>query len=130
GPGAGFVLYSVVLAVESLLVHQEVRIPPYARIMITDLKNINLWWGLVNLLPVFPLDGGQISRAALVHWRPYDGDSIAIKISIAAAVGMAFFCFQYGRTHAGFPFDPMFTAILFGALAFENLQMLQRGRFR
>src|SRR5262245_50091332 len=121
GPGAGFILYALVRALEIWLIHQDVRISPYAYYALVRLENLNLWWGLVNLLPVFPLDGGQICRTALSHWRPYDGTEIALKISLVAAAGMALFCFQFGRTHESFPFDPTFTALLFGALAFENL---------
>src|SRR5262245_46876663 len=121
GPGAGFILYALVRAVEFWLIHQDVRISPYAYFTLVRLENLNLWWGLVNLLPVFPLDGGQICRTALMHWRPHDGTEIALKISLVAAAGMALFCFQFGRTHESFPFDPTFTALLFGALAFENL---------
>jgi Zn-dependent protease len=128
GPGAGFILYAVVRAIEFALVHQRVELSPYAEVALTNLKNINLWWGLVNLLPVFPLDGGQICRTALMHWRPSDGFEIALKLSLVTACAMALFCYQYGRTHENFPFDPLFTALLFGALAFENLQMLQRPR--
>ena len=31
-------------------------------VLVWDLLFVNIFWGLVNLLPVFPLDGGQISR--------------------------------------------------------------------
>lgn len=129
GPGAGFVLYGLVRAIEEVLVQRDVALSRYAIVALINLENINLWWGLVNLLPVFPLDGGQICRAAVSHWRPRDGHELALKISMVAACAMALFCYQYGRTHH-FPFDPLFTAILFGALAFDNLQMLQRGPYR
>jgi Zn-dependent protease len=130
GPGAGFIFYALVQVVEAALLHKHIHLSPYVREMLRDLENINLWWGLVNLLPVFPLDGGQISRTALTHWRPHDGFEMALKISLVAACAMAIFCYQYGRTHEDFPFDPFFTALLFGALAFDNLQTLQRGRYR
>ena len=29
---------------------------------IWDMLWVNIYWGLVNLLPVYPLDGGQIAR--------------------------------------------------------------------
>ena len=41
---------------------------------------INVWWALINLLPVYPLDGGQISRSLLNLWRPRDG----IRLSLSA----------------------------------------------
>jgi Zn-dependent protease len=121
GPGAGFVLYGVVRAVEHLLIHQDIAIPYYALVAIDKMEFINLWWGLVNLLPVYPLDGGQISREALSWWRPHDGFDISLKISLVFAALAAYFLFTRGMT---------FNALLFGSLAFDNLQMLQRGRFR
>ncbi|MGE5193261.1 MAG: hypothetical protein ACM3U2_12265, partial [Deltaproteobacteria bacterium] len=63
---------------------------------------------------------GQISRSALTHWRPYDGYDISLKISLVVAGALAVWLFSLGMT---------FNALLFGSLAFENLQMLQRGRY-
>src|SRR5262245_43242447 len=55
GPGAGFVLYGLVRAFEILLVRQGVAISYYGEVAFDDLEFINFWWGMVNLLPVFPL---------------------------------------------------------------------------
>lgn len=121
GPGAGFILYAVVRAIEHLLEQQGVAISRPAYAAFAYMEFINLWWGIANLLPVFPLDGGQISSAALRHWRPRDGFAISLRISIAVAAGMAFFLFSLHQT---------FNALLFGSLAFENLQNLQGGRNR
>jgi len=50
---------------------------------------INLIWGLVNLVPVFPLDGGQILRE-WINWRkPHRGDELAFTISMYAAIVVA-----------------------------------------
>jgi stage IV sporulation protein FB len=121
GPGAGFLFYGVILAVEQLLIRQHVELSREGFIALRYLEFINLWWGLVNLLPVYPLDGGQISRAFFTHWRPSDGYDISLKLSLVIAAGVAFYLFRDGQ---------MFNALLFGSLAFENLQSLQRGRFR
>ena len=37
-------------------------IAPTLNTLIWDLLQVNILWGLVNLLPVYPLDGGQIAR--------------------------------------------------------------------
>jgi Zn-dependent protease len=121
GPGAGFLFYAVIRGVEQFLRLKHVELSPEALNALWDLKFINLWWGLVNLLPVYPLDGGQISRAAFTHWRPWDGYDISLKLSLVVAAGVAFFLFRSGQ---------MFNALLFGSLAFDNLQALQGGRFR
>jgi len=122
GPGAGFVLYAAVLLVETWMFNWGYYLPEAhhnAEMVFAFLKFINLWWGLVNLLPVLPLDGGQIARDLLVHWRPYDGLSIAQKLSVLVGAALAYYFFQEGRTYA---------AILFAVLAFESLQPLLGGR--
>ncbi len=121
GPGAGFVLFAIVYMIRKALILEEVHLPFYARVAIADLEYINLWWGLMNLLPVYPLDGGQISHAALSHWRGYHGGQIAMKLSLVTAVLIAAAAFYFGRTYV---------ALLFGSLAVDNLQALQGGRPR
>jgi Zn-dependent protease len=121
GPGAGFVLFGLIVGVELLLVFQEVELPDLAQVAIGDMIWINLVWGLMNLLPVYPLDGGQICRATLSHWRPYDGVDISLKLSLIFAIGVALLAYKFGQTYSAF---------LFGILAFENFQMLQGRQFR
>lgn len=121
GPGAGFVLYGLVRGIEHLLNQQQVELSRLAYVAFRDLEFINLWWGLVNLLPVYPLDGGHISQDTLSHWRPRDGYELALKLSIVVAVAAAVYMYSLHMT---------FNALLFGSLAFDNLQMLQHGRFR
>ena len=122
GPGAGFVFFGILFGVQKLLLYQHVHLPFYSRVAFHDLEFINLWWGLVNLLPVYPLDGGQISRTALEHWRPYDGAGLSLKISLVVAGAAAYWMFTLHMEYA---------AILFAMLAFENLQTLQSGtRYR
>jgi Zn-dependent protease len=121
GPGAGFVFYGVVRAIEYWLVQQEVELSRYTFMALRYLEFINLWWGLVNLLPVYPLDGGRISRDLISHWRPRDGYDLSLKLSLVVAAGVAAYLFSLHQTY---------NALLFGALAFENLQTLQRGPYR
>jgi len=119
GPLAGFLLYAVVTGVEKLLEHQEVVLSDYAYFIFFQMKWINLWWGLVNLLPAYPLDGGQISRAAFSHWRPYNGIEISLKLSFVTAVCTALAAYRFEQINAAF---------LFGYIAFLNFQELQGGR--
>jgi len=121
GPGAGFIFYAFIVAFEKLMDYQGIMLTMTAREVVHDLKWINLGWGVINLLPVYPLDGGQISHAALSHFFPRSGGDTALKISIVFAVGIAAFAFSVHQTY---------TALLFGSLAFENFQMLQGPRYR
>ena len=119
GPGAGFVLFAVVVGIELLLVQQRVDMSYLAEVAIGDMVWINLWWGLVNLLPVYPLDGGQICRAALSHWRPRDGAGMSLQLSLVTALGVALAAYRFNQTYPAF---------LFAILAFENFQALQGAR--
>jgi Zn-dependent protease len=110
-----------VRAIEYLLDQQEVELSRYTFMAMRYLEFINLWWGLVNLLPVYPLDGGRISRDLISHWRPRDGYDLSLKLSLVVAAGVAAYLFSLHQTY---------NALLFGALAFENLQTLQRGPYR
>lgn len=87
---------------------------------IHDLSIINVWWGLMNLLPVFPLDGGQISRALFSHFNPYDGlrQSLTLSIVVGALVAV------YGVLSSN-----LLIALLFGSLAFQSYILLQSSRF-
>mgnify|MGYP001349791552 CR=1 FL=1 len=78
---------------------------------------INIFWGLINLLPVFPLDGGQVSRSIFVQRDPWNGVRTSLWISVATGVGIA----VVGLLALG----SVYMAVLFGFLAFQSWQMLQ-----
>jgi membrane-associated protease RseP (regulator of RpoE activity) len=101
---------------------------------------INLYWGIMNLLPVFPLDGGQVSQEVCAAVSRRNGFRIAMEISIAVAGLIALYsvaCELEGRRGAGwldalpwwFPRGGWWTAILFGILAFQSYQLLQQQRW-
>jgi Zn-dependent protease len=89
---------------------------------------INLIWGLVNLLPVWPLDGGKISREICEWFSPINGRRASLGISIAAA---ALFAAQSLAAHVGKPLIPylpaggLFSALFFAALAYGSYLELQ-----
>jgi membrane-associated protease RseP (regulator of RpoE activity) len=121
GPGAGFVFFAFVLGFRLLLAYQGVSLTPTARDVFFFLAEINIGWGLLNLLPIYPLDGGQISYAALGHFFPRSGEDAALKISLLLAGGLAVLAFVMHQT---------WLALLFGSMAFDNFQMLQGPRYR
>jgi Zn-dependent protease len=55
------------------------------RAIVDNLLWINLGWGLINLLPIWPLDGGQISRDVFTILAPRSGASVAYGISLVLA---------------------------------------------
>lgn len=88
--------------------------------MVGNLLQINILWGLVNLLPIYPLDGGQISREVCQIGNPRGGIILSLQISVAAAVAMAVFGLLF--------WNSWYTALLFGYLAYMSFQVLQAYR--
>lgn len=86
-----------------------------------DMIFVNIFWGLVNLLPIYPLDGGQISRELFCLYSTGDGVRESLILSIVAAIAVAAWG-AYGRD--------FYIAVMFGLLAFSSYQMLaaQSGR--
>jgi len=121
GPAAGFILYGAVLAVEELLIATRTHPGEQAVMAIYQLKWINLYWGLVNLLPVLPLDGGRIAEALLIRQRPRDGEELALKLSIlVSGAAAAYFFFE----------QQQYAAVLFALLCAGSIQSLQHARGR
>ena len=78
---------------------------------------INIWWSLVNLLPAWPLDGGQLLRIALTRWvRPLRKSlrSVHITGTIVAAGGLLY------AWKTGY----QFTGFLAAMIAWQNIQVL------
>lgn len=119
GPWAGFLLFGLVLLVEYLLLRNTTFLNPHARYAMAILKYINLYWGLINLLPVLPLDGGRISEALLDNYRPRDGMLWCLRIGTAVGAIAAALFFLSGYRFAG---------LLFALLAIDNFQRLEQHR--
>jgi Zn-dependent protease len=79
------------------------------------LLQVNVLWGLVNLLPVYPLDGGRVARELFTLGDPRRGIVQSLQLSIGAAVLVAVFALTQRS---------MFTAIMFGLLAVGSYQAL------
>ncbi|HLN28006.1 MAG TPA: site-2 protease family protein [Gemmataceae bacterium] len=132
GPGAGFLLGGLVWLGAQQLDLDEAS--PLILSAISFLIWINFGWGLLNLLPVWPLDGGQVNRD-LCEWlfRPR-GVRIAYGISIAVAGLLAVNALANYSKHPlpildQIPFlnrlSGLYTAFMFGFLAYNSYQMLQ-----
>lgn len=136
GPAAGFLLAALVMAAIRLAGHKvwfEWSLWPVQfeyfkgrnlNVLLNDLLFINIMWGVINLFPVFPLDGGQIARELLVMRDAREGTSQSLMLSIVTAVGLGVF--------AAIKLDDYFMAIFFAILAFmsyTNLAALRQGGY-
>lgn len=81
----------------------------YLGLMIVDFLWVNFFWTAVNLLPILPLDGGQITRDLLGPRRA----QISIGIGVVCAVVVAAWAFSRGS---------LFLGIMMLLLAFSNFQ--------
>ena len=143
GPGAGFLLLLATLAAFSLLyglTPQEhaaillrmVGVPvgfPLLRSIGMKLDGewaihvygmmvqINFFWTLINLLPIWPLDGGQAAQVLLSQANRRDGVRWSHVISFLTAGGLAIFL--------GLRMNSLFMALFMGYFAYTNYQVLQ-----
>ena len=89
-------------------------LPGYADPTVKHFVFIGLWvnvgWALLNLLPIYPLDGGQIFAAFMANKKP----SIVPIVGMICAAGAAI----YGLVFL----NSIWMAFLFGLLAYENWQ--------
>ena len=136
GPGAGFILAAaaivgVILAGGEIIMTRLlgfIPIPGLAllpfggnllNMFVTALLWVNIFWGLINLLPVYPLDGGNVARNVLVQVDPAGGVRKSLWVSVIAGAVIAIVAF--------FLLGSLYMAILFGILAFQSYQSLQAG---
>jgi Zn-dependent protease len=112
GPGAGFVLAGLVYATIKLAPSLSRELPYYAAFGLEQLFQVNLGWGLFNLIPVLPFDGGHILMEAL---GPKRLRTTAI-VSLVCGVGIALFFAIGGH---------LWVTFLVGMGAIQSYQQLQ-----
>jgi Zn-dependent protease len=89
-----------------------------ALFVVQNLIYVNLFWGLLNWLPIRPLDGGHLFSSLLEKIAPKRGETIAnVVFLVTAAAGLA----------AALYFRLTFVALLAGWLLFSEMT---RGRPR
>ncbi len=134
GPGADFLLAGVVYV---LAQQYEPDITSKASVMTLLALNILLWinifWGLINLLPIWPLDGGKVSRELCQQVSPHNGlrTSLGISFVVAGALALNALAAQLVK---GWPILPwlagcgLFMVLFFALFAVQSwfeLQQLQ-----
>jgi Zn-dependent protease len=99
GPAFGFAFGGIVLAGRHLL---PLDAHYYAHVAVGDLVWVNFGWGLVNLLPVLPLDGGNVMRRLIELVKKRSDEPLALRVSMAAAGGATLWALYSGLYLAGF----------------------------
>jgi Zn-dependent protease len=113
GPFAGFLFALVVFGAE--LAGLRPTHPLLLR-AVELLFVVNIGWGIFNLVPMLPLDGGNVLRAILVGIAKEKGDRIARIVSIVIAAAIALFAVRQGQWWI------LYLGVLF---AFRNVQALK-----
>jgi stage IV sporulation protein FB len=90
-----------------------------AELAVRFLMDVNIFWGLFNLMPIYPLDGGQVARNLLVRYDHRDGLRKSQWLSVIAAVGLAVYVWYATQG------SMMLTVLMLGFLAFQNYQELR-----
>ena len=83
GPAAGFVLLGFVVASNALF--EWSQLGTILRGVYWFLVIMNLFWGLFNLLPIWPLDGGKVCRELLYIFGVRRPDPLTHVISMGVA---------------------------------------------
>lgn len=93
---------------------------PLANQLLGMLLHVNILWGLVNLLPIYPLDGGRVSRELFTLGDPRRGIIGSLWLSAIAAAAVA----VYGLTQL----QSFYMAFFFGYLAYASYSAVQSYR--
>lgn len=122
GPGAGFLFIGLIflgMKVAGMELLARTGVPwvswvpfdqPFLQRLMKDLAYINIGWGLINLFPVLPLDGGLLTQHVLeVLIGPRAITGTLIVSTVVAAGTAAFYYFQY---------HSVFMLMMFGYFAF------------
>jgi hypothetical protein len=106
GPAFGFVLAGL-----ARLALTTFELPQLAQIALYQAYLVNLYWGIMNCLPILPLDGGRVMSGVLGPGRRRGALIIGLVVSAAVvAYGLM------SKDH--------FLALMFAMLAMQNIQAL------
>ena len=139
GPGMGFLLAALLVGLVyaiggQILYEQDGVFPilfadlsqsalgssPYLRLislMVYVGLFANIFINVLNLVPVFPLDGGQVLRQIFLQTDTVNGLRHSIIVSIVVAIAIAVYSFMT---------SDQFIAFFFGFMAWSNYMTLQQ----
>lgn len=118
GPAAGFLLAGLVFALLSVMPADR-TLSASMEVLLGAMLGINIFWGILNLMPVYPLDGGQVAREVLCLFSPRRGVRWSLALSMVVAVGLAVVAAMRGS---------WIMALFFLAMAVGNFQAMQQER--
>jgi Zn-dependent protease len=119
GPGAGFLAGAAILLVSRVLLAPSAIAPGGTGAFVCkSLVEVNVYWGVLNLLPMLPLDGGNVMTQVLNALTMGRGERPAMIISIVVAGLAALLSLRY------LSFWPVLLAVSFMASNWRGLRSL------
>lgn len=133
GPASGFLLAAaLLLPIYYLAIHHPhdyglgryFHVVPYVVVpshffqnFLNDVLQITVLWGLLNLLPIYPLDGGQIAQQIFVLNNPRDAIRQSLMLSVIAGGMMVAIALIQWKS--------FYLALFFGYMTYSNFMTLQ-----
>lgn len=85
--------------------------------LVNDFLWVNIFWGLVNMMPVYPLDGGHVSRELFILFGRRNQILNSLWLSVITGVVLAVLGLVYLQS--------IYMAYLFGYLAYQSYRATQ-----
>ena len=115
--GGNFVIVFIHKIIPLVVVAPSPRISENLADLLFVALQVNIGWAIINLLPVYPLDGGQIAMQLFMLHDAYGGRLKALQLSIGVAIAVVAFALIAMQR------DGVFLALLFGSHAYSNYVM-------
>lgn len=116
GPAAGLTLFGIAFGAIVILGVAETDVHPLLDEALFFLVVINLIWSIFNLIPIYPMDGGQITREFLVWYAPRNGLKYSLIASMITAAAVFLFAYRMGQPIMGI------WVIMFGVQNYQEYQ--------
>lgn len=132
GPLAGFLMAAVIIALMAaagvgvmwrigaptgvMAIPTDIFVNPTLTRVVFNLLFVTIVYGVLNLMPIYPLDGGQIARELFLRFNPRTGIHHSLMLSIVTAGGLALMMVLNGE---------IFLTVFFGFLAYSSFNMMQ-----
>ena len=139
GPASGFILAAILAFILHFLfgykvlvfepswrdVSPLVIVPQhlYVAMFLDDIFYISVWWGLVNLLPIYPLDGGLISQQVFFLNNPHDAVRQSLIVSVIVGALMTVLALWHWKDTQYW--GDFYLVVFFAWLSYSNYTMLQ-----
>jgi stage IV sporulation protein FB len=95
-------------------------LPPVVNVL-SMLIFLNIFYSLVNLLPVWPMDGGKLFRLGMLKlMKPTSAERVTYSVGLFGVAVLALLVHVYWRLS-------FFTIFILGTMAFDNIKGLSQG---